>query len=123
MGEDDTDEPVSDDDADEVKEALHEIDDDKLPYLVSDLAQSANVNPTLERLRLEDIDISSAEGYPRLGNSASIVACRLIKQFKASVAPPETMSRIHQCHRLATRATLALARGASSPFACQRRRS
>ena len=73
MGEDDTDEPVSDDDdADEVKEALHEIDDDKLPYLVSDLAQSANVNPTLERLRLEDIDISSAEGYPRLGNSASL---------------------------------------------------
>ena len=71
MGEDDTDEQVSDD-VDEVKEALHEIDDDKLPYLVSDLAQSANVNPTLERLRLEDIDISSAEGYPRLGNSASM---------------------------------------------------
>ena len=74
VGEDETaeeEEPVT------AKNALHEIDDDKLPYLVSDLAQSANVNPTLERLRLEDIDISSAEGYPRLGNFRSF-KCRTL---------------------------------------------
>ena len=47
------------------KEALHTIDDDKLPYLVSDLAPSANIVP-LDKFRLEDIDVSSLGDLPKL---------------------------------------------------------
>ena len=49
---------------------LHLIDNEKLPYLVSDLALSANIDPELEKFRLEDIDISTMEGYPKLGQGA-----------------------------------------------------
>ena len=60
--------PVKDEESEEGP--LHLIDSEKLPYLVSDVALSANIDPDLEKLRLEDIDISTMEGYPKLGEGA-----------------------------------------------------
>lgn len=60
--------PEKDDESEEGP--LHLIDSEKLPYLVSDVALSANIDPDLEKLRLEDIDISTMEGYPKLGEGA-----------------------------------------------------